>query len=286
MIKLKRGIFASGGSASFFKGIVNWLTGNNSGKLFASEDGQTFEEVKSPFGSSDVNDVFYGPDLSSPENNTFLAAGNDGKLAKSSDGLSWSTINTGDTNNINVLSYGRESFIPAGIVWTTVTSNFGNTQINSIAYGNNLWVAGGNIGQMRTSTNGSTWTTVNSNFGTTPINSVAYGNGLWIAGGVRGQIRTSTNGSTWTTATSNFGNTNVFSVAYGNGLWVAGGYTGQIRTSTNGSTWTTVTSNFGNTIIRSIADGNALWVAVGDTGQIRTSSQINTNFKSYFVGVE
>jgi cytoskeletal protein CcmA (bactofilin family) len=163
-----------------------------------------------------------------------------------------------------------------GNVWTTVTSNFGTTLILSIAYGNGLWVAGGNFGPIRTSTDGSTWTTVTSNFGTTSIQSVAYGNGLWVAGGYTGQIRTSTDGSTWTTVTSNFGTTNINSVAYGNGLWVAGGYTGQMRTSTDGSTWTTVTSNFGDTTIRSIAYGNGLWIAGGNYGQMRTSTDGST----------
>jgi hypothetical protein len=35
---------------------------------------------------------------------------------------------------------------------------------------------------MRTSTNATTWTTVTSNFGTRAIRSIAYGNNLWVAG--------------------------------------------------------------------------------------------------------
>ena len=34
--------------------------------------------------------------------------------------------------------------------WTTRTSNFGNTSIRAVAYGNNLFVAGGHSGQLRT----------------------------------------------------------------------------------------------------------------------------------------
>lgn len=34
--------------------------------------------------------------------------------------------------------------------WTTQTSNFGTTDIFSVAYGNSLWVAGGATGQLRT----------------------------------------------------------------------------------------------------------------------------------------
>jgi hypothetical protein len=91
-----------------------------------------------------------------------------------------------------------------GIDWTTQTSNFGSTNILSVAYGNGLWVAGGAYGQIRTSTNGVTWTTQTSNLSNDfngQINSIAYGNGLWIAGGLSGQLRTSTNGVTWTTQT-------------------------------------------------------------------------------------
>jgi hypothetical protein len=365
-MRLKIGIFASSGAAAFFEGIVNWLTGNDSGKLFASEDGQSFKEIKTPvFGTSNVNDVFYGVDLSvptiTPDNintgiswttstttnatalvaygnnlwvavssgannaatstngstwttqasnlNTFMrvlgygngqwiAGGNYGFAFISTNGVAWTSLRNemnlafenirAITHNNNLwvagATNGRMSTSTNGSTWTTVNSNFGNTQIRSIAYGNNLWIAGGYTGQMRTSTNGSTWTTVNSNFGNTQIRSIAYGNNLWVAGGYTGQMRTSTNGSTWTTVTSNFGNTVIQSIAYGNNLWIAGGYTGQMRTSTNGSTWTTVNSNFGNTVIQSIAYGNNLWVAGGYTGQIRTSSQLfNTEYPNTFL---
>jgi hypothetical protein len=116
---------------------------------------------------------------------------------------------------------------------------------------------------MRTSTDATTWTTRTSNFGSSMIKSVAYGNNLWVAGGYYGQIRTSTDGITWTTKTSNFGNSSIRSVAYSNNLWVAVGGYGNIRTSpqiysstkylasgnegiilssTDLTTWTTITS--------------------------------------------
>ena len=118
----------------------------------------------------------------------------------------------------------------SGLVWTTQTSNFGTTGILSVAYGNNLWVAGGYYGQLRTSTDAVTWTTRTSNFGTSHISTVAYGNNIWVAGGDGGTLRTSTDAVTWTTRTSNFGTTNINTVAYGNNIWVAGGDVGQLRT--------------------------------------------------------
>ena len=117
--------------------------------------------------------------------------------------------------------------------WTTRESNFGGyNNINSVAYGNNLWVVCADYGQLRSSTDGTTWTTRESNFGGGyAINSVAYGNNLWVAGG-NGGIGTSTDAVTWTTSTANFGNSSPRSVAYGNNLFVAAGYGGPIRTLT------------------------------------------------------
>jgi hypothetical protein len=176
----------------------------------------------------------------------------------------------------------------SAVAWVTQNSNFGNTQIRSVAYGDNLWVAGGYQGQLRTSTNTITWVTQTSNFGNTRIDSIAYGDNLWVAvGGFPGQIRTSTNATTWVTQTSNFENTVLQSIAYGDNLWVAGGGGGQLRTSTNAITWVTQTSNFGNTIINSITYGDNLWVAGDSNGQLRTSTDAVTwvtqtsNFGAY-----
>ena len=163
-----------------------------------------------------------------------------------------------------------------GNTWTTRTSNFGATDIRSVAYGNSLWVAGGFEGQLRTSTDAITWTTRTSNFGNTGIRSVAYGNALWVAGGDTGQLRTSTDGTTWTTRTSNFSASAIRSVAYGNSLWVTGGEYGQLRTSTDAITWTTRTSNFGNYGINSVAYGNNIWIIGGYGGRIRTSTDAIT----------
>jgi hypothetical protein len=96
--------------------------------------------------------------------------------------------------------FSTRDFDGPGITWVTQTSNFGTSRIFSIKYANNLWVAGGYSGQLRTSTDTITWVTQTSNFGVTQIKSIAYGNNLWIAGGNNGQLRTSPNLTyTWTT---------------------------------------------------------------------------------------
>jgi hypothetical protein len=251
-------------------------------------------QVTNNLGSFNISSSYpSGISQLSTLNNNFLAtAGNE--VYSSIDlenwkeiSIIWTTVTSNfGTITIRSIDYGNGIWVAGGNTgqirtstngtdWTTQTSNFGNTTIRSTSYGNGLWVAGGDAGQIRTSTNGSTWTTQTSNFGTTIIGRVAYGNGLWVAVGNAGQIRTSTNGSTWTTVTSNLDGLFIGSVAYGNNLWIAAG-SSQIRTSTNGSTWTTVTSNFGNTTISFVGYGNGLWVAAGSSGQMRTSTNGST----------
>jgi hypothetical protein len=276
----------SGNFVNFENTYYNWGALTSTGQIWKNF------QVTDSLGSFSVSSLYpSGITQLSSFNDEFIALlGSDCQFSDNLEqwgkSLLWTTVssNFGNTG-INSIAYGNNLWVAGGrfgqmristdaTTWTTVTSNLGGTII-SIAYGNNLWVAGASGGQMRTSTNGSTWTTVTSNFGNSVIRSIAYANGLWVAGGDGGQMRTSTNGSTWTTVTSNFG-TVIRSIAYGNNLWVAGGYSGQIRTSTNGSIWTTVTSNFGNTQISSIAYGNNLWVAGGNAGQMRISTDATT----------
>jgi photosystem II stability/assembly factor-like uncharacterized protein len=107
MIKLKRGILASS-SAAFFQGIVNWLIGSNAGKLFASQDGQDFKEIKTnAFGSSNINDVAY-------LNSEFWAIGNSAILANSTDGLTWTTRTLGGTNNYQNIAFGNNTYYASG----------------------------------------------------------------------------------------------------------------------------------------------------------------------------
>ena len=185
---------------------------------------------------------------------------------------------TADFTKYGEISIASSDPVPGtgAVTWTTQTSNFGPSDIFSVAYGNNLWVAGGMAGELRTSTDAITWTTRASNFDGNYIYSVAYGNNLWVAAGMNGQLRTSTDAITWTTQTSEFGFTIIASVAYGGNLWVAGGYDGQLRTSTDAITWTTQTSTFGSNFITALAYANNTWVAGGQYGELRTSTDAIT----------
>ena len=284
------GNYGSVNSVSYGNNL--WVAGGRYGNIRTSTDTITWTTRTSNFPDNytgQISSVAYG-------NSLWLAGGFGGRIRTSTDAVTWVTRTSNTTEFIYSVAYGNNLWVAVGgntppsavggqirtstdaITWTTRTSNFGTggmgaIPIRSVAFGNSLWVAGGNYGALRTSTDAITWTTRTSNFGAYEnIYSVAYGNSLWVAAGATGQLRTSTDAITWTTRTSNFGNTTITSIAYKNSLWVAGGSYGQLRTSTDAITWTTRTSNFGTTDIFSVAYGNNLWVAGGYYGQLRTSA--------------
>ena len=176
-----------------------------------------------------------------------------GTLAQTTNGMAygnglWVAVGTG----------GKIATSTDGVTWTPRTS--GTTQyLQEVAYGNGLWVVVGGAGTLLTSTDGVTWTSRTSGFGSTTIQDVAYGNGLWVAVGLSGTLTTSPDGITWTSRTSGFGSTTINCVAYGNGLWIAGGQSGKVSTSTDGVTWTSSTAPLVVSIYRlNYADGKFL----------------------------
>jgi len=238
-MRLKIGIFASSLSAALvvIESTVKWIIGTNDGKLFKSEDGSAYTDTTvAIFDESSVNSVSYQFNSSS------------------------------SASNISQIEY-------SGTLWSTVNIGFAATTIRSIAYGNGIWVAAGETGQMRKSTDGTTWTTVTSNM-TGNITSVAYSDGVWVAAGAAGQIRRSTDATAWTTVTSNFGATAINHVQNGASLWIACGYVGQMRSSTDGIVWGAVTSNFGTGGISEVKHANGLWIAtpILNSGNIRIST--------------
>lgn len=137
-------------------------------------------------------------------------------------------------------------------VWTSRTSSFGSTNINSVATdGLGTWVTVGASGKIASSTDGITWTQRTSQFSTSPISWVAYGGGTWVASGNAGKLSTSTDGVTWTAvapATSGWSTSYaVGNVAYGNGVWVGVNANGTVRTATDPTgAWTSRTNPLGS----------------------------------------
>jgi len=191
----------------------------------------------------------------------FVAVGYSGKLATSSD----------------------------GITWTQQTSSFGATNILSVAWGNNIWVAVGESGKVATSSDGITWTQRTSGTGN-PLRTIAYGNGLYIFAGESDFKTASDPTSTWTsrssTITSLYGRRSVY---YDPNIpiWVAGadtGTSGALASSTNGTTWTARSSSFSVAFQYAGFSSNSSVLVCGATSSIFPSEwdvQSSTNGTSY-----
>jgi len=205
--------------------------------------------------SGGIYSVAYG-------NNRFVAGGNGGRFAYSTNGTTWisSTMSEGTsyivqgitygTQFVAVGYYGRIDYSSDGTSWTNVTdTTFGSSFINGVAYGSGKYVAVGEDGKMAYSTNGSTWTTVtDSTFGTSAIYGITYAAGKFVAVGASGKMAYSTTGTSWTTvADSQFSTSTIYGITYGGPsgmekfIAVGGNY---IAYSTDGITWSRATSGY------------------------------------------
>jgi hypothetical protein len=155
--------------------------------------------------------------------------------------------------------------------------------LNSVAYGDSLFVAVGDSGMILTSPNGKTWTIRNSETNYYLFSAI-YGNGHFIAVGEyinainRGAIFTSLNASTWThnAPGSSYIQDIFYSVIYGKSQFViAGGYgdvpSGVVLTSSDSATWTDNFPALYQSYLHSITYGYSRFVAIGTGGGIYSS---------------
>jgi hypothetical protein len=285
-------------------GNGKFVAGGWDGKMAYSSDGASWTAVANStiwdytdsYGDTHTASIYgiaYG-------NNKWVAGGYDGKMAYSSDGITWTAVEDSTIwqFTITAIAYGNGKFVAVGsggkmayssdgVTWTAVEdSTFGTSIITAIAYGNNRFVAVGDDGKMATSPDGITRTAVtNSTFGWYNINAIAYGNDKFVAGGSSGKMATSTDGISWTavadskfpaTYTPNDNDESTYAInaiTYGNNRFIAGGSIGKMAYSDNGVNWTAVAdSTFGSSSfwdnINAIAYGNNKLVAGGYDGKM------------------
>jgi hypothetical protein len=212
----------------------------------------------------------------------------------STDLTTWTTYTAGTTlaecvgieygNSLYVITYkstGTADTVKTStdaITWTSVTVL---ANINSLTFGNGIFVIGSNTGGIRTSTNGSTWTSQTSGTSSN-ILSVGYGNNLYLYGGVSGILSTSTDGVTWSSRTS--GTTEqINTLGYFNGLYLYGGNAGTLSTSTDGVTWSSVASGTTSNIL-SISYSNGVYMYSTTNGGFATSADAIT-WRRYSSGI-
>ena len=105
MFSPKSIIFAS----NLFVAVGGFVT--SGGQIGWSNDGKTWKLVENTtFGNSIINGIAYG-------NNRFIAVGEDGKAASSTDGKTWTSVDASSvfgTSNINDIAYGNSRFFAVG----------------------------------------------------------------------------------------------------------------------------------------------------------------------------
>lgn len=148
----------------------------------------------------------------------------------------------------------------------------GSNSWNSVAYGNGIFVVGGEKGYVTTSTDeGKTWSTPKQLVTTGSWSNVIYANGSFMMLNFHnGKLATSTDGITWTTRDT-YSLEYWRGLAYGNGIYVAvGPSNGIMMTSPDGKTWTKRT--VGSVVWEDIAYGNGIFIAIADGCYFTTST--------------
>lgn len=179
-------------------------------------------------------------------NQKFVTAGEWGEVMESTNGKDWTLHTVGGTCNLNSISYGNGLYVAVGngciyrsadlISWTKDTQLSDN--YSAILYAKNQFILLGGEGALYTSPDGITWT-LRSTPTESNLNCVRYLNGLYIVGGWYGTILTSTDGITWNERHGKEGyDFGVSDIAYGLNKYIAVGGAGSTFTSTDAMTWT------------------------------------------------
>lgn len=178
-------------------------------------------------------------------NDKFVTAGDGGTVMESTNGKDWALHSVGGTCNLNSITFGNGLYVAVGngciyrsadlISWTKDTQLSDN--YSAIIYAKNQFILLGGQGALYTSPDGSTWT-----LRSTPTESnlvcVRYLNGLYIVGGWYGTILTSTDGIAWNERHGKEAyDFVVYDIAYGSNQYVAVGGSGSTFTSTDAITW-------------------------------------------------
>ena len=125
-------------------------------------------------------------------------------------GTSFSSVNSNQSNHLNGVTFGNNTFVAVSYYRKTVRStNDGSTwsytntpspyrAFYGVTFGNNTFVAVGDSGKIvRSTDNGSSWSNSNSGI-SSHLKGITLGNNTFVAVGSSGVIlRSSDNGSTW-----------------------------------------------------------------------------------------
>lgn len=292
--------------ASSYSLFVSWPVGENpaqmtvgtntTGKTItittATESGNSASGMRSTNGidwtlqsmgsiAQSYNSITYG-------GGQFVAVGDAGAVAYSSNGTSWTSLTLPSALNMQSVAYGAGLYVavastgtnriltsPDGITWTNRASPDDGVAWNEVIYANNKFVIVGASGGTNSNRTGYSLDGINWSFGVLPsdllnfgvisVNNVAVNgeNFLGVSGGGTNYILNDTIYPTTMTLRS---------VAYGKGLYVAAVAVGSIRTSADGINWTPISGiSLGNSPVVSYTNG-MFFITDSSTTTLRYSS--------------
>jgi hypothetical protein len=192
-----------------FNGMTYCIYGDDGGnkQIWYSSDGLTWT-VSATIPNGTYNNSFnllsgaYGSGY-------FLVAGgysSNGEVIRSADGITWTVVSP-NCNYLNGIAFHAGRFVAvgragtvlysddAGTSWTSAGS-VGSLDHTSIVYGNGIYIAVGNSGQIYRSADGVTWVNVTSGISEN-LTKVVYLNNRFIAVGNNGTVLWSTDGAVW-----------------------------------------------------------------------------------------
>ena len=246
-----------------------------------------FSSISNTFGTSTIAS-------SASEGSTFIAVGQSGKAARSTDsGLTWTSIDVGfDTTQVASVYVSNGTWIAVGasakisrsvddgITWTPILSG----QPTSVAFNcvtevDGVWVAfSAGDDYSRSTDDGLTWDALTQPVLVSGARAIASSNGVLVASsGGDNQVvaaRSTDLGLTWTAVNNLDGvSGGGYSVASENGVFVLG-----VRTTTSGEllrsddggvNFTTVETGYD---IRTLTTENGIWLGGGTQGNLIRSS--------------
>jgi hypothetical protein len=138
--------------------------------------------------------------------------------------------------------------------------------LQSIAYGNGMFVAIGDWGGMQVSSDGVSWSVLEP-IATNMLNSIIFANNRFVAVGDGGTILSSPDGLNWTRQSSGTA-TRLLAIAQGGSFYLATGANGTLLRSANASLWTPVSAPGVTNDLGWVTYGNGKFVIPSGTDRI------------------
>ena len=220
-----------------------------------------------------------------PSSTLFVAVGENGKVYKTTNGTSWSSItNLPSSYTYYCACYCNRKLVTIGYYsnysltnsyystdfssWTEMTG-LSNTLFNCVCYGNGKYVCAAQYGYIYISSNGTSWYQSEYSNGYVNFNiyGIAFGNNVFVCVGSDYKAFYSYNADSWYPCIGFDSNTNnsLYNVRFVKDRFIAVAYQ-QAYYSFDGIFWRNMSGLYDSSTIRDVTYGNSRFICVGDSG--------------------